>query len=297
MNQNHLYETITARILAALEQGVKPWTCPWDRTGSGPLLPWNPKTGHPYRGVNIVLLWLAAQDAGFSSTAWLTLKQANALGGKVRKGEKSTVCYFFKRLDVERQAVDEATGETVTVSRDVPLLKAFRVFNLAQIDGIELPTRAASIEFSPIEAAEALLIRSGARIKIGGTRACYSPIKDEIHLPDRHRFRRAEDFYATANHELVHHTGHSSRLARDFSGRFGDAAYAFEELVAEIGSAFLNADLNLQGDLQHESYLAHWLKILKEDKRAIVKAASLASQAHRFLVERWQGVDEDQESA
>lgn len=284
-----LYQAITDRIVEALEKGVKPWQCPWDRSQAGRLLPWNPKTGNNYRGINLVLLWMAADQAGYGTHAWLTLKQANALGGRVRRGEKATLCYFFKPIEVTKEIEDRETGEISAQIREISMLKAFHVFNLDQIEGIDLEDALVqTIEFTPIEVAEDLLVGSGAVIHEGGIKAAYIPCRDLIFLPDPSRFQRAEDFYATATHELCHWSGHPSRLARDFTGRFGDQAYAFEELVAEIGSAFLNADLQLEGDLQHESYIANWLEILHQDKRAIVRAASLASQAHQYLIDLWQ---------
>ncbi len=288
-----LYETITQQIIDALETGVKPWQCPWDRSGTAShRMPWNPRTGQAYRGVNIVLLWMAAHERGYATQVWLTLKQANELGGRVRRGEKSVTCYFYKRIEVEKETTDRTTGEVTSDVREVPMLRAFHVFNLDQINGVELerPT-VGTTAFTPIEAAEALLANSGATIREGGVQAKYIPCRDLIFLPDRARFERAEDFYSVATHELTHWVGHPSRLARDFTGRFGDKAYAFEELVAEMGSAFLNAELGLDGDLQHASYINDWLEILSQDKRAIVRAASLASQAHQFLMHLWQPSD------
>ncbi|MCB1805321.1 MAG: DUF1738 domain-containing protein, partial [Candidatus Competibacteraceae bacterium] len=249
-----LHQLITDRILEQLEQGVKPWQCPWLRDHSGASLPQNFHTGQHYRGINILLLWLQADIQGYSSNAWLTFKQAKALGAHVRKGEKATLGIFYKPLEKTLEAGDanyptNASGEPVTVA--YPMAKAFYVFNLDQIDGIERPEPPALMpDFAPIEAAEQLLQASGAVIHEGGNRACYIPSYDEIHLPDRQRFQSEANFYATACHELTHWTGHPERLARDFNGRFGEQSYAFEELVAELGSAYLGAELGLNGVLE-----------------------------------------------
>ena len=268
----NLYTTITNELVEALEGGVKPWVCPWDRSGA-PFMPHNFHTKAQYRGINIVLLWMRQNRCGYQSSAWLTYKQARAIGGQVRKGEKATTGIFYKTIEVP----GSDSGEEE--SRIVPVIKPFYVFNLDQIDGIELPTAPATREeFAPIAQAEAMLARTGARIETRGEHAFYAPTRDVIVLPERSRFARAEDFYATATHELTHWTGHKSRL-----GRFVGVSYAFEELVAEIGSAFINAEIGLQGDLQHANYLNEWLTIMKGDHRAIFKAASLASQAHQFV--------------
>ncbi|WP_298135798.1 zincin-like metallopeptidase domain-containing protein [Acidiferrobacter sp.] len=218
---------------------------------------------------------------GYTSPYWLTYKQAADRGGQVRKGEHSILCVFYKPW--ESTDTNHDTGETETTRGAV--LKSFRVFNLDQIDGIAAPTPAPREPFQAIEAAERILQASPAPIKIGGPRACYIPSRDEIHMPAREAFINREAFYSTALHEMTHSTGHASRLARDFSGRFGTEAYAFEELIAEMGSAFLNADLGILGATlpDHADYLASWVKILRGDKKAILTAAAAASKAHAFI--------------
>jgi len=284
-----LYQTVTDQIIAALEAGTKPWECSWDRAGG---LPYNVSTGAQYQGINVLLLWMAAMRKRYGSSAWLTYKQAQAMGGQVRRGEKSVCGIFYKLRELRRR--DEADEDP----RTVPVIKPFWVFNLEQIDGIEDPHAAEGPGFDPIERAEAVMVGSGAQILEGGPKAFYQPQVDVVRLPDRSRFPHAGDFYATGFHELTHWTGHKSRLARDLSGRFGTESYAAEELVAELGAAFLMADVGLQGTVQdHASYLDSWLRVLKNDKRAIFHAAKLATQAHHFLAERAAGGQSDTEGA
>ena len=273
-----IHQAITDRIIEAMEQARGTGRRLWD---SQPSLPLNLTTGKPYTGVNVLMLWSAALTHGYASPYWLTYKQAAEKGGQVRKGEKGTVCVFYKPWESTETNAD--TGETETTRGAV--LKSFRVFNLDQIDGIEAPAREPRPDFQAIEDAERILQASPARIIEGGAQAFYQPATDTIHLPTREAFINREAFYSVALHELTHSTGHASRLARDFSGRFGDAAYAFEELVAELGSAFLGADLGILNATlpDHADYLAHWIKILREDKKAILTAAAQASKAHAFI--------------
>jgi len=273
-----IYQQITDSIIEKLQAGVTPWACPWDRSTVS-VMPHNFKTKVDYTGINILQLWFSAMEKGYTSSAWLTFKQAKDLGGKVRRGEKATIGIFYKR--VEKEETNKETGETE--DKGYNLAKPFYVFNLDQIDGIEEEKTELGQEFEPIEAAEQLLINSGANIKHGGNGAFYQHTNDFINLPDKIRFKQAADYYATATHELTHWTGHKSRLDRDSKSRFGTPEYAFEELIAEIGSAFINAELGLEGDLQHESYIAHWLEALENDKKFIFKAASQASKAHQYL--------------
>lgn len=285
-----VYQEITDQIVAALEKGVAPWSCPWERGGgAGGRLPRNLSTGAPYQGLNIILLWSSAYTRGFSSAYWLTYKQAKAQGGQVRKGERGTTCIFYKTLT---KTEDDGQGEDREVK--IPMARAFTLFNLDQIDGIKAPDAApAEAEtgpgFDPLAAGEALLNRSGATIHEGSTEAFYNRLDDAVTLPARKRFSDAANFYATAAHELVHWTGAEHRLARKFGKRFGDQAYAFEELVAELGAAFVTAELGILGEVEgHASYLASWLKVLRSDKRAIFHAASKAAEAQRYLMELYE---------
>ncbi len=276
-----IYQEVTDKIIEAIEAG--------ETKGKGPLwngqgatgLPYNMTSKRAYSGVNVLVLWLTADAKGYSTPAWLTYKQATELGGTVRKGEKATHIVYFKPL--ERQETDHATGEVTT--REIPMLRSYAVFNADQCDGLPA-TQGERQAFNGIEAADSILCNSGAAWEERGTKAFYSPVLDKIFMPDRDRFAKPESFYAVALHELTHWTGHSSRLARDFSGRFGTESYAFEELIAELGSAFIGADLGITPETlpDHTSYVASWLKVLKGDKKAIFTAASQASKTHDYIM-------------
>ncbi|HBR5710715.1 MULTISPECIES: ArdC family protein [Enterobacteriaceae] len=274
-----IYQTVTDSIIAALETGVKPWACPWQRTPGMSGLPSNYATGMGYSGMNIMLLWCSASEQGFNDSRWMTYKQAKAEGGQVRKGEHGTTAIFYTMLERENNE-----GET----EYIPMLKTFTVFNVEQIDGLTLSDEAVfpAETFEPLPQAEALFRNSGATIIAKGQNAFFAPSTDEIHLPERRLFSDAANFYATGMHELVHWSGAKSRLNREMKGKFGSEDYAFEELIAELGSAFLMADLGIVGEVQHESYIASWLKALRNDKRYIFKAASAASKAHRYLMDK-----------
>lgn len=272
-----IYQTVTDSIIEALEIGVKPWVCPWVRQGQVSGLPSNLTTGNAYNGINIMLLWCSAAKQGFNDSRWLTYKQAQELGAQVRRGEQGTAAIYYKTLEKENDQGD--------IDR-IPMIKSFTVFNVNQIDGLNLDVEPLSeTTFDPLPNVEALIQRSGAKINEQGAQAFYNPSIDEIWLPERQRFVEAAGFYATGLHELVHWTGAKHRLNRDKGGKFGSEGYAFEELIAELGSAFLIADLGVIGEIQHDSYIASWLEALKNDKRYIFKAASAASKAHRFLTE------------
>ena len=280
--KKNLFETITDKIISVIEAGEANGGIKWAGQGASAGLPINLKTGNPYNGVNVLLLWATAQEKGYTSNYWLTFKQAKEMGGMVRKGEKATTGVFWGTREIEEA---DASGDETT--RKAGFAKAFSVFNLDQIDGLTVPDAApAGHEWDAHQAAEALIQASGARIIEGGARAFYRPADDEIHMPDRERFENAENFYAVNLHELTHWTGHATRCARDLKGRFGDDAYAMEELIAELGAAFLCAETGIQGRIEHHaSYIKSWLKVLKSDHRAIVTAASKASQAARFLID------------
>ncbi|MHB8391301.1 MAG: ArdC family protein [Acidobacteriaceae bacterium] len=272
-----IHQVITDRIIEAMEQAQGTGKRLWD---SQPSLPLNLTTGKPYQGINTLILWCAGLKHGYSSPYWLTYRQAADMGGQVRAGAKSELCVFYKPWEQEQTT---PAGETETKRGAV--LKSFRVFSLDQIDGIEAPTPESRPAFVAIEDAERILAMSPAPIQIGGTQAFYRPATDTIHLPPREAFINPEAFYSTALHEMCHSSGHKSRLARDFSGRFGTEAYAFEELIAELGSAFLNADLGIIGSTlqDHADYLASWVKILQGNKKAVLTAAAQASKAHAFI--------------
>ena len=276
-----LYQVVTDQIITALEAGTPPWVCPWT-SAPGSASPANLATARPYRGINIILLNMQAMARGYTLNRWITFQQARALGGCVRKGETGTGVIFFKMLETDRPAANDAPGRKV-----IPLLRSFTVFNAAQVDGLPegLTAAPASPEgWSPIEAAEELLGRSGATIRHGGSRAFYRPADDIIQLPMPGDFPQAGNYYATALHEVCHWTGHPDRCNRVLTGRQHIESYAFEELVAELGSAFLSSFCGLPGELQHPSYIASWLQALKNDKRLIFSAASLAQRAADYLL-------------
>ncbi|EMU6897380.1 DUF1738 domain-containing protein [Serratia marcescens] len=278
-NSTDIYQSVTDSIIAALEAGVKPWSCPWQRVPGMSGLPSNYATGAAYSGMNIMLLWSSASEQGFNDSRWMTYKQAKAEGGQVRKGEHGTTAIFYTTLEKETD-----DGETDYI----PILKTFTVFNVEQINGLPMSDEAVfpAGTFEPLPPAEALFLNSGATIIEKGQNAFFAPSTDEIHLPERRLFSDAANFYATGLHELIHWCGAKSRLNREMKGKFGSESYAFEELIAELGSAFLMADLGIVGEVQHESYIASWLKALKNDKRYIFKAASAASKAHRYLMDK-----------
>lgn len=274
-----IYQTVTDNIISALEAGVKPWSCPWQRVPGKSGLPSNYATGTAYSGMNIMLLWGSASEQGFNDSRWMTYKQAQAEGGQVRKGEHGTTAIFYATLEKESE-----DGEIV----QIPMLKTFTVFNVQQIDGLPLTTETISPDatFDPLPEAENLIRKSGANIIEKGQNAFFQPSTDQVWLPEHHLFSDAANFYATGLHELVHWSGGKKRLNREMKGKFGSADYAEEELVAELGSAFLMADLGIVGEVQHESYIASWLQALKNDKRYVFKAVSAASKAHSYLMDK-----------
>lgn len=268
-----IYSQVTSQIIEKLEQGIKPWSCPWVKSAQGGL-PVNFQSKSHYNGINVLLLWMSATERGYGSQFWLTYKQAAELGGQVRRGEKGTLCTFFKLKEVQNEA-----GET----DKFPIINPFSVFNLDQIDGIEGETIDLPGGFEPISSAEQFIAATGAQIREQGEAAFYQPSSDTITMPTRNRFTNASDYYATALHELTHWTGHQSRCARIKEGQVSKGDYAFEELVAELGSAFSMSELGIDGEVQHASYIDAWLKVLKTDDRMIFKAASKASKAAQYL--------------
>jgi antirestriction protein ArdC len=280
-----LYAEVTQRIIGELEAGRCPWVHPWSSAAAAPGLPRNALTRRAYSGINILLLWGAVIERGYPGQSWLTFAQALGAGGAVRKGEKGIAIVFADRFtpDAEKKRASESGEEP----RRIPFLKRFTVFNVAQCDGLPphmmadappLPER----EIVPI--AERLIAASGADFRIGGMKAFYCPSEDYVAVPPQPAFTHQIDYYRTALHELGHWTGHPTRLARDFSGRFASQAYAREELCAELASAYLCAALSIQPTVRHADYIASWLEVLRSDDRAIFRAAGLASRAADFLL-------------
>ena len=280
-----LYQHVTNRILEDLERGVRPWLKPWSASNvGGSILP-RRHNGIPYQGVNVLLLWSEAMSRGYTATIWMTFRQALELGAHVRKGQTGTLVVFADRITRKE---DGENGESV--ERSIPYLKSYTVFNVEQIDGLPPHYLAQPPAPLPVETrharAEDFIAATRAVIRFGGDRAFYAPAFDVIQLPPLPAFRDAESYYSTALHELTHWTGHPSRCVRELNGhRFGSESYAFEELVAELGSAFLCAELGITPEVRddHAAYLASWLAVLKQDKRAIFAAASQAQRAADHL--------------
>ena len=277
-----IYLAVTAQIIAALEAGTPPWLCPWSSTGG--TMPANLSTGRPYRGINTILLNMQAMAHGYTVNRWLTFNQARALDAHVRRGEQGTGIVFFKMLDDARS--DRRAANDEPARRVIPLLRSFTVFNAAQVEDLPEALTALPVPadgWSPVAAAEELLERSGAVVCHGGDRAFYRPSDDLIQLPARGQFPSPSHYYNVALHELTHWTAHATRCNRPLTGRLHLEAYAFEELVAEMGSAFLSSHCGLEGELQHASYIAAWLDALRNDKRLVFTAASLARKAADYL--------------
>ncbi len=284
----NLYRQVTDKIIAELEAGIAPWVRPWAGVADAAApfgLPKNGQTGKTYSGINILLLWAAAFETARRTQVWLTYRQAQSLGGQVRKGERGAmVVYrdsFVPKAERERAA---ATGED---PETVGFLKRYTVFNADQCDGLPetlyqtarpLPHREA------IPQAETLIEATGADFRIGGDEAFYAPARDYIQIPPQPLFFEQIDYYRTAFHELGHWTGHESRLDRQLKTRKGSKDYAREELVAEMTTAFVCAAMGIVPTVRHTDYLGAWLAVLKEDKRAIFRAASLASKAADYIL-------------
>ncbi|MDF1835609.1 MAG: zincin-like metallopeptidase domain-containing protein [Alteraurantiacibacter sp. bin_em_oilr2.035] len=283
-------QRITATIIEKLEQGTRPWVKPWRGVPtSRPLR----SCGTPYRGMNTFWLWMMAEASGFASPYWMTYRQCAKLGGQVRKGEKSSIAIFYKTYDKEVEAPDG--GEDTETRR---VLKSYAIFNADQCD--DLPAMYSSVPpIDPVEPAgrqhklDAFFARIDAQLRHRGSEAYYEPVRDRITMPPATLFKGFDHYYATLAHELSHWTGHSSRLDRDLKNRFGSEAYAAEELVAELSSAILGAELGLPVTHldNHASYISHWLKLLKSDDRAMLTAAAKAEEASSLLL-RLGGHDE-----
>ncbi|WP_170565799.1 ArdC family protein [Ruegeria atlantica] len=276
-----IYQHVTDQIIAAIEAGTPPWRQPWTGSAGGLVFPLR-SNDEPYRGINVLMLWLAAEVNGYTSAHWFTYRQAQEMGGQVRKGEKSSQVVKYGTFERENDSGDP---------EQIPYARAYRVFNADQID--DLPERfyikpedQRDMGTTAEPGLQAFFEATGARIKTSDQpRAFYSVTEDYIHMPPVGTFHSAEDYFGTLAHEAVHCTGHKSRLDR-FKVGMAKQDRAQEELVAEIGSAMVCARLGLVPDFeQNAAYVESWLKALKEDKRAIFKAASAAQKAADFLFE------------
>jgi antirestriction protein ArdC len=282
-----LYDEITSKIIAELEAGRVPWVQPWGTAAAkAPLaMPANAASGRTYSGINVLILWGAVIEHGFPMQSWLTFRQALSLGGHVRKGEHGTTVVYADRFipDDEKKRAHE-TGEE---AQAIPFLKRFTVFNIAQCE--DLPADLAATPPAPepglIEpTVEALIKATRVDFRIGGNRAFYVPAHDYVQVPPPQAYFETINWHRTALHELGHATGHASRLGRDLSGSFGSKKYAFEELVAEMNAAFCCASLGIVPTVRHADYIGSWLEVLREDNRAVVRAASQASKAAEWLL-------------
>lgn len=285
--RENLYREITDKIIAELEQGVVPWVQPWN--GGNQLcplgLPLNGLTRRSYSGINILLLWSALEERGFASSYWVTFKQCIAMGGTVRKGEKGTHVYFADKFVPQKEKVRaEESGDE---PNSIAFLKRYTVFNAEQCDGLPkglIATPVAKSERQIVPEAEALIAATGADFRIGGDQAFYVPSEDFIRIPNQTAYADQINYYRTAFHELGHWTGHKSRLDRNLTTKFGTQDYSREELVAEMATAFVCASLGIVPTVRHTDYIGNWLQVLKEDAKAIVRAASLASKASDFIL-------------
>ena len=272
------YERITAKIAADLEQGARPWLKPWNADhAAGRMTRPLRHNGLPYQGINVIMLWSAAAAQGYAAPIWMTFRQAKDVGAHVRKGEKGELVVYASV--VTGPDTDEDSSDTV--EREIPFMKGYTVFNVEQIEGLpdQLYAKpdARHDPVQRVEQADAFFAATDADIRNGGHQASYSVVADRVQMSPFETFRDAESYYATLAHECTHWTRHPKRLDRDFGAkRWGDDGYAMEELVAELGAAFLCADLEITPEVRedHASYIAGWLKVLSRDKRAIFSAAA-----------------------
>jgi len=281
-----VYSRVTAKIVADLERGVRPWLKPWNAEhAAGRITRPLRGNGQPYRGINVLSLWMDAELKGYSCPIWMTYKQSLELKGQVRKGEHGSLVVYADKI-----TRTETTDSGESVESEIRFMKGYTVFNCEQIDGLPehfyAPATVPQSAPERIAAAETFAASTNATIRTGGNRAYYSVTDDYVQIPRLECFADAESYYATLLHELTHWTRHETRLNRDFGRkRWGDAGYAAEELVAELGAAFVCADLGVTAEPRedHAAYLASWLEVLKHDSRAIFTAAAHAQRAADFL--------------
>ena len=284
-----VYETITNQIITAIEAGAEKVRLPWHRSGSSITRPVNIVSGNSYRGINTIALWAAADASGFGQGIWGTYRQWQERGAQVRTGEKSSLIIFYKQFE---SGGDADTSDTSDVEQRRFVAKASRVFNAAQVAGYSPPEQAPAMDqIARDERAEQFITATKASVRVGGEEAYYLQTSDAVHMPDRDRFTGTatsgptEGWYSTLLHELTHWSGAMHRLDRQFGTRFGDDSYAMEELVAELGAAFLCGDLGISVTPRpdHAAYINNWLRILKGDRKAIFTAASAANKAAEYL--------------
>ena len=281
-----LYTRVTNTILADLEHGVRPWLKPWNAEhAAGRITRPLRAGGQPYRGINVLMLLMAAMSQNFAAPIWMTFNQAKELGANVKKDSKGSLVVYSDRII--RTETSEDGGEN---ERDIYFMKGYTVFNVEQIEGLPphfyATTSPPADPVQRIAIADQFFANTRADIRHGGNHAYYAAQGDHVQMPPFEFFKDAESYCSTLAHELTHWTKHPSRLDRDFGHvKFGDAGYAREELVAEIGAAFLCCDLGITPEPRddHAAYLDNWLKVLKADNRAIFQAASHAQRAVDYL--------------
>ena len=285
-NKNDIYTRVTDKIIADLEKGQRTWLPRWQgKHAAGPVSRPLRQNGTPYRGMNILLLWAESMEKGFVSPIWMTYKQAQELGANVRKGEKGSLVVYTNTL-----SKTETNEDGEDVEQKIPFMRGYTVFNVEQVEGLPAhyyaqPLNPLSVE-QRMEAADRFIKATGADIRHGGHGAYYAPGPDFVQMPNFEAFKDKEGYYATLLHELTHWTKHKTRLDRDFGkAKFGNENYAREELVAEIGAAFLCADLGITPEVRedHAAYIDSWWIVLKNDKRAIFSAAAHAQRAADYL--------------
>ena len=286
-DRTDLYSEITDKIIAELAAGRAPWVQPWGTAaGMAPLgMPKNAATDRRYTGINVLILWGAVIEHGFTGQSWLTFRQALSLGGHVRKGERGTTVVYADRFTPEEER--RKAVETGDEARSIAFLKRFTVFNVAQCEGLpeELMAAAPPVDTSLVlPQAEALIRATGVDFRIGGEKAFYHPRLDFVQAPPPQAYFEPINWHRTALHECSHASGAPHRLNRDLSGSFGSKKYAFEELIAEISAAFLCASLGIMPTVRHADYIGSWAELLHDDDKAIVRAASAASKAADFIL-------------
>jgi len=278
-----VYATVTSQIITAIEKGVGNWRMPWHTSGKYAFSPVSVGSGKPYRGINTVCLWAAAQAKGYERGEWGTYKQWQGIGGQVRAGERSTTVVFWKFANGESEDGEERQGSRLLFTR------GYFVFNACQVDNCKLrQDRDGKPLLEKIEQAEAFFQAIGAKVQHGGNEAFYRPSTDHIQMPPFQAFKENLGYYSVLAHEHTHWTAKAERCDRQLGKRFGDSAYAAEELIAELGAAFTCAQLGLSTEPRedHAQYIQSWLRVLKADKRAIFTAASKAQQAADYLVKQ-----------
>jgi antirestriction protein ArdC len=281
-----IFQRVTDQIVAAIEAGTDSYRMPWKTSGGFISSPVNAVSKKPYRGINILILWATAQEKGYTSGTWATYKQWQELGAQVRKGEKSANVVFWKFFDVEEKAEKEDSSEKG--SKRVPMAREYWVFNADQVEGYQKPEETKPTHGERISQAEEFFRNLEIDLRPGGNRAYYSPSMDSVHMPAFEAFKEPLFYYSVLSHETTHWTGAEKRLNRDMKSRFGTEGYAMEELVAELGAAFLSCELGLPTDPRkdHAPYIASWLKALKNDKRAIFTAAAKAQEAIDWMTKK-----------